>query len=282
MKTSDWAIIQALYECRNITRASDQLYISQPTLTKSLKAMEEELGVLIAVRGKRGVTFTPEGEYLAVKAAQILTIMNEISRHLSELKEQPRGTLRIGSTNSMTRFYLPSLLSQYRGIQPGIQFEIVTSLSSQLCKMLERGELDLALVNGDIPYGGKKYLFSAEQAYIASAEPLDMERLSTYPYLSYFKDIYTQKLIESWWAEHYLTPFPSGLVVKHGEICREMILKGLGYSIFFIRDYMADYPQYIYPLHHKDGTPLIRNSWLLCPQGVAERPEIQDFIKCLH
>lgn len=51
VKTSDWALIQTLYECRNITRAAAQLYISQPTLTKRLRAIEEELGVVIALRG---------------------------------------------------------------------------------------------------------------------------------------------------------------------------------------------------------------------------------------
>ena len=82
MKTSDWALIQTLYECRNITRAAAQLYISQPTLTKRLRAIEEELGVVIALRGKRGVTFTPEGEYLAVKATQFLSLMDEVNRLL--------------------------------------------------------------------------------------------------------------------------------------------------------------------------------------------------------
>lgn len=96
MKTSDWALIQTLYECRNITRAAAQLYISQPTLTKRLRAIEEELGVVIALRGKRGVTFTPEGEYLAVKATQFLSLMDEVNRHLTELKEEPSGTSASG------------------------------------------------------------------------------------------------------------------------------------------------------------------------------------------
>lgn len=61
MKTSDWALIQTLYECRNITRAAAQLYISQPTLTKRLRAIEEELGVVIALRGKRASPSRPRG-----------------------------------------------------------------------------------------------------------------------------------------------------------------------------------------------------------------------------
>ena len=54
----------------------------------------------------------------------------------------------------------------------------------------------------------------------------------------------------------------------------------LGYSFFFVRGYMADHPQYVYPLHYKDGTPLLRNTWLLCPdQPENLRPEVQSFIR---
>lgn len=281
MKTSDWALIQALYESRNITRAAAQLYISQPTLTKRLKAIEEELGTVIVIRTKRGVTFTPDGEYLAVKAAQMLTIMEEIRHHLAESKKQPAGALRIGASNSMARFTLPGLLQFFQQSNPGVRFDITTNLSSQLCRLVERGELDLAIAFGDIPFSGRKYHFSSEQAYLASVKPLDMSRLSSYPYITYFKDKYTQQLIENWWAGHYRTPFPHGLVVKHGDICREMILKGLGYSFFFVRGYMEDHPEYIYPLFHKDHTPLIRNTWLFAPPASTPlRPEADQFIRC--
>lgn len=59
MRMSDWNLIQTLYECRSLTKAAGLLYLTQPTLTKRLQAIEEELGVTVAVRGKRGISFTP-------------------------------------------------------------------------------------------------------------------------------------------------------------------------------------------------------------------------------
>ena len=61
MHMSDWSLLQTLYTCRNLTRAAETLYVSQPTLSKRLKAIEEELHITIAVRSKQGLTFTPEG-----------------------------------------------------------------------------------------------------------------------------------------------------------------------------------------------------------------------------
>ncbi|MCD8220787.1 MAG: LysR family transcriptional regulator [Clostridiales bacterium] len=277
MKTSDWVILQTLYQCRNITRAAEQLYITQPTLTKRLKLIEEEFGVTIAIRGKHGVDFTPEGDYLAIKAGQILTIMDEIHQHLSESKQAPVTTLHIGASNSFARFMLPDLLLYYQQSHPHIHFDITTSLSSPLCRQVERGELDFAIAFGDVPFNGRRFHFESQQVYLASTTPLDMSRLSTYPYITYPLDRYGRQILENWWFEHYVTPFPSGLTVKHADICREMVLKGLGYSFFFVRDYMKNYPEYVYPLYYKDQTPLTRNTWIFCPAS-GSSPEAESFI----
>lgn len=279
MRMSDWNLIQTLYECRSLTKASSLLYLSQPTLTKRLQAIEEELGVTIAVRGKRGVSFTPEGEYLAVKAVQFNNMMQEVREQLLHYSAEPGGTLTLGAPNSMARFAIPELLQEYRRLRPGIQFDFITAQSSQVCRLVEQRKADLGFINGEIPFQGKRLLYKTEQAYIASSEPLDMDHLEKYTYITYMKDSYTQQIIEQWWTEHYYSPLPRGLTVRHADICKEMILKGLGYTVFFAKDYMADYPQYIHPLCHRDKSPLLRNTWLIYTENSAQKPQVQDFIQ---
>ncbi len=195
MRMTDWNLIQTLYECRSLTKASALLYLSQPTLTKRLQLIEEELGVTIAVRGKRGVSFTPEGEYLAVKAVQFNNMMQEIREHLASLSAGPGGVLTLGAPNSMARFSIPALLQEYRLLRPGIQFDLITAQSGQVCRLVEQGKADLGFINGEIPFQGKRLLYKTEQAYIAGSEPLDMEHLEKYTYITYVKDSYTQLII---------------------------------------------------------------------------------------
>lgn len=280
MKMSDWELLHTLYLYQNITQSAVALYLSQSAVSKRLQAIENELGVVLAVRGKRGVAFTPEGEYLAVKATQILNIMQEIREHLSHLKDEPSGTLTIGAPNSMARFSLPAILQRYRQQHPNIQFDITTERSSKICRLVEQGVLDIGFVKGEFPFSGEKLCYGTEHAYLASITPIDMARLSRQPYITYFKDDYTQKLLEQWWGEYYFSPLPRGLVVPNGDICKEMILKGLGYSIFFVPEYMESYPQYCTPLFHKDGSPLSRPSCLIYHKDSAKEPIINDFIKC--
>lgn len=277
MKMSDWVLIQTLYECKNLTKAAGQLYLSQPTVTKRLRLVEEELVITIAIRSKRGLQFTPEGEYIAVKAAQLTGIMNEIQNHLEQFRREPSGILRIGASNSMTRSTIPLLLQTFCRKHPHIQFELTTKRSSDIAKLVEQGRLDCGFINGDIPFTGEKRLFRTETAYIASASPPDMETLEQAPYITYQKDRYTQELIEQWWHEYYRSPMPQGLTMQHADLCRELILKGLGYSIFFVRDYMEAHPEFIHPLFHKDGTPLTRNTWFLFQPENADYAPLRAF-----
>ncbi len=279
MLISDWNLLKTLYETRNITRTAENLYLTQPTVTKRLRVIENEFDVHIADRGKKGLTFTPEGEYLAAKASQFQGMEEEIRAYLSKQKSLPSGSITIGASSSFTRFYLPSIIEDFRRYNPNIQFDIVTSLSNEVGRMVEQRKVDIGFVNGDFPFSGDKELILAEHGYIASNTAPDMDHLYNAPYLSYFNDKNTQSIIENWWKEHYTVPLPKGLAVKDGDICKSMVIRGLGYSIFFSHGYMEDFPENIYPLYHKDRSPLLRNLWILYSSGSKEKNTTIEFLK---
>jgi DNA-binding transcriptional LysR family regulator len=67
MEDRDWLILQELYRMKNITKAAQELYMSQPALTSRLQHIEREFNVRIVTRSTKGIRFTPEGEYLVKK-----------------------------------------------------------------------------------------------------------------------------------------------------------------------------------------------------------------------
>lgn len=148
--------------------------------------------------------------------------------------------------------------------------------------MVEQGTFDLGFINGDLPFQGDKFLYQVERGVLFSLEPLNIKQLSTRSYITYFKDPYTQTLIEQWWREHYFSKLPKGLTVQQGDICRELVFKGLGYSIFFAEGYMADHPEMMHPLSHRDRRPLIRNTWLIFAKGALKKPAVQKFIESIQ
>src|SRR4051812_18429961 len=89
----DWMVLQALYREKNITKAAQHLYISQPALTNRLQQLEKDFGVKIVNRGRRGVQFTPQGEYLAKSAHEMLLAMQKIRENVLNMEDNVAGTL---------------------------------------------------------------------------------------------------------------------------------------------------------------------------------------------
>lgn len=281
MKMSDWKLIETLYTCKNITKTAERLYLAQPTVSKRIQLVEEELGITLIQRSKHGISFTANGEYIAVKASQINAILAEIEHHLAESKTAPTGVIRLGSTNAVTRSSLPELLRTFRMKHPGYSVDLTVKHSSILANLVSDGSLDLALINGDLPFHGDKILFKKEQGYIACSFPLDLNHLQNYPYITYKKDPYTDILINTWWNQHYHAETPHGLTVDHGDLARELVLKGLGYCFFFAPEYMQGHEACIHMLTNLDGSPLIRNTWLIYNERASKNEAVQAFIENL-
>lgn len=96
MEERDWRILQELYKHRNITKTAQILFMSQPALTARIQQIEKEFEITIVQRGRRGVDFTPHGEYMAKAADEMLKRYQHIKDDLLKLDDQVTGTLRLG------------------------------------------------------------------------------------------------------------------------------------------------------------------------------------------
>jgi len=279
MKESDWAILNTLYHEPNITKAAEQLYMTQPSLTKRLRQIEDEFDTTIAIRNSRGIALTPQGEYLARKAGEMLRQFKEIHQQVMEMNDGNKGTLKIGVTNSYGRFQLPSLLNQYKTMYPNNQFEIVSGLSSDVLRKVNLNELYIGFIRGDHDFQGVKHLISVDPGYIVSKRKIVLDDLPNIPRIEYELDPLTVKLLDSWWVEHFTVLPRKGLVVNHGDTCREMIANGMGYGIFLVPEFIEDTVDlYKLPMYTKDNKAFTRNTWMICNNESYKIPFVKNFI----
>ncbi len=162
--------------------------------------------MLIVHRGRRGVHFTPEGEYLAKCADEMITRLRKIKDHVLNMENQVVGTLRLAVTNLITRKTLPRLLKLFKDRYPSVEFKVMTGWSKDVFHLIYNQEVHVGFVRGEYAWPGQKYLLSEEAICIASKEELQLERL---PYLSridYQTDPLFKSLIDKWWTEHYTQP----------------------------------------------------------------------------
>lgn len=279
MKESDWAILNTLYQEQNISKAAEVLFMTQPSLTKRLQQIESEFDTRIAIRTPKGIILTPQGEFLAKKAGEVLRQIREIHQQVMIMNEGNSGTLRIGVPNSFGRFRLPSLLNEYKNKYPGITFEILSGLSSEVVKMVQQKETYLGFIRGDHEFDGLKHLISVDPGYIVSHKKIQLSDLPHIPRIEYELDPLTVKLLDKWWAEYFTVPPLKGMVVNHGDTCREMIANGLGYGAFLVPEFIEGTPGlHKMPMFTRDHQPVTRNTWMICHKDSYRIPLVKRFV----
>lgn len=137
-----------IYRTKSFTKAANQLHIAQPSLSKQVAKLEQELGVSLFSR-KPGspVQATPDGIVFVKKAEKILQMRHDLKREMLERKEGIRGELKIGSTAITGGLILPPLLKAYKQQYPNVKVELIEESTETLIDLTARGVVDVSILS---------------------------------------------------------------------------------------------------------------------------------------
>ncbi|MGZ0052324.1 LysR family transcriptional regulator [Brevibacillus gelatini] len=282
MEYRDWSILQTLYREQNITRTAKSLYLSQPALTKRLRQIEKEFGVQIVQRGRRGVHFTPEGEYLASCADEMLLRLRKIKEHVANMGKQVSGTLRLGVSNYFAHYKLPGLLRLFKQEYPLVEFKVFTGWSKDVYQSVYNQDVHVGFVRGNYNWPDGKLLLFEESVCIVSKEPVDIADLPNLPRIDYKTDPLLQALVDSWWAENYSSPPRIGMEVDKADTCGEMVANGLGYAI--LPRLVAEGKEDLHLIEIKDAAnkPVKRSTWMFYHEASLELQNVRAFVNFMQ
>lgn len=283
MEDRDWQIIQKIYSEKNITKAAQALYMSQPALTARLQHIEREFNVRIVHRSTRGIQFTPEGEYLVEKAAQMIDQMRHIKNEVQELFSENAGTLEIGASNYLTMYVLPALLEQFKKKYPAVKYSVETNWSKNIFTLLYNQKIQIGFTS--IDYGGckNKHLMFEEPVCIAYREPFSISDLPELPRIEYDSDYLLKGQLDKWWRENFKKPPQVSMHVSNLENCKRMVVHGLGYAplpAHIIKEH--DNVLHKLPIVEKSGEPITRKTWMIYSELNNDLPIVKlfvDFVK---
>lgn len=131
----------------NITKASEELSISQPAISKSIKSLEEQLGGQLFVRTKRGVLLTEEGKEFYNYIKQAIEYINNAENKFTDLINLETGCIKIGINTTLTKEFLIPYLEEFHSLYPKIDIQIITNLTSDLIPKLRNGLIDIVILN---------------------------------------------------------------------------------------------------------------------------------------
>ena len=141
----------------NITKAANLLHLTQPTLSRQLMQLEEELGVQLFRRSKHHIILTEEGMLLRRRAEEIVALADKTKDDLQHREEQLTGTIAVGSGELQSSRFLTQLLTAFQEKNPLVRFAIYSGNSDNIKERIERGLLDVGLLQE--PVDISKYSF---------------------------------------------------------------------------------------------------------------------------
>ena len=130
----------------SITKAAEVLHITQPTLSRQLNQLEEEVGVRLFERGARKIVLTGEGLLLRRRAEEITALVDKTERELSVQEETIEGTIAVGCGELNAVQILPKLFRSFSEKYPQVNYDLFTANADQVKERMEAGILDIGLL----------------------------------------------------------------------------------------------------------------------------------------
>ena len=140
---------------QSIIRAAESLHLSQPTLSTQIKAMEEELGKQLLIRGTKGsrkVTLTEEGMILRKRAEEILNLVQKTEREISLSDQVVIGDVYIGTGETDAVRFIAKVAKKLYAAYPGIHYHIASGNAEFVLEQLDKGLIDFGIVFGPIDH----------------------------------------------------------------------------------------------------------------------------------
>lgn len=130
----------------NITRAAALLHVTQPTLSRQLIQLEEELGVMLFHRSRHRIVLTEEGRLLKRRAQEILELTEKTEKELSPDREEISGEVSIGCGETKNMNFLAQAIASFQEQFPQVSFDIYTGIADDVKERMDNGLLDMGLL----------------------------------------------------------------------------------------------------------------------------------------
>ncbi|OAS89192.1 MULTISPECIES: LysR family transcriptional regulator [Metabacillus] len=282
MDEKDWNAIRILYQEKNISRASERLYISQPALTYRLKNLEKEFGTRLFFKIKGGIEFTSEGIHLVEYSEEMINKLQKTKDYMINMQNEVKGTLRLGVSSNFAQYKLPKILKKFSTKFPNVQFNINTGWSTDIINLLNSATVQLGILRGNYEWYGKKVLLHKERLCLISKKEIDMENLRELPFINYKTDSSLKALITGWWHDRFSEPPFVMMETDRLETCKEMVKNDLGIAIVPEICLQPSDNLQIHELFYNNGEPVFRYTWLMYNQDSLKLSIVKNFIDFLN
>lgn len=242
---------QLLARTGSFTAAAKEMFVTQSAVSHSIKALETSLGCSLLDRSGKSMALTAHGETLLRRVETIFVEMEKATDELKSLNRWGYGRLRVGATDTMCQYLLPSVLREFRESFPNCEVPIQAADTEDLLALLDRGQVDLVLgmrPPADEPGIDFRLLFSDQMIFAvsplhpwATGESTPEETLASERFIIYARRSPTYQLVTRHFRKIGL-PSPQLTELGNMEAIKEFSKIGMGVGViapWVIREELA-------------------------------------------
>ncbi|MFM8333277.1 MAG: HTH-type transcriptional regulator CysB [Candidatus Methylumidiphilus sp.] len=225
----------------NVSNTADSLFTSQPGISKQVRQLEKELGVMIFARhGKQLTEITPAGQQIIAVAAEIVDKMQRIRDIAQDYRDNKVGSFTIGTTHNQARYVLPKVLKAFMAQYPGITLHIRQGTPMQIAEEAARGLVDVAVATESLDsfdslvvlpcYEWGRYLLVPQGHPLAESTKPTLDDVAAFPLVTYVTGFSGRSQVDKAFEKAHIHP-QVALTAVDADVIKTYVRLGLGVGI---------------------------------------------------
>ena len=237
-----YRVFYTVAKCGSLTRAAEELYISQPAVSQSVKQLESQLGVSLFNRTHRGMELSAQGGKLIFdEVERALGLLSEAENRIAQTKMSATGTIRIGASDTIFEYFLADKIVDFHERFPAVKIELMADFTPDTIEKLKADRCDIAFVNLPISvdpelelYGNCMRLndiFIAGEKYKELADgQISLVNLKKYPLILMDKNTVSRHAIDNFFHTVGIE-LPPSIEVGSWDLMKRLVMRGMGIGV---------------------------------------------------
>ena len=208
VKLEFYRVFYVVAKTGNLSKASKELFISQPAVSYGIKQLEEQLGGRLFVRTAKGMELTPEGRMIYEYVSRAFDELTAAENKFSQMRGLEEGTVHIGASDTISKYFILPRIEGFKKQYPKINIKITNRTTDEIMSLLKAGKVDLGFINrvDDTPFPGIRLTPCADigECFVASPDlasriggaPLSVGELTALPLILLEERSSTRRAVE--------------------------------------------------------------------------------------
>ena len=226
-------------ECKSISKAAEQLFVSQPAVSLAIKQLENDINTKLFYRTQKGVSLTVEGELLYSYVKQGCSIINIGEEKLKEIGKLQSGEIRVGASDMTLKYFILPYIEKFHRDYPQIKIKITNAPTPTTIKHMREGLIDFGVISGPVEQSGtfdyisvktfNDILIAPRSFEYLRGTKLSAAELVNYPFIMLERGTSTRAYIEAYLKDNGVEIKPE-VELATSDLIIDFVKRGMGFA----------------------------------------------------